>query len=238
MNKKVKLKRFYSRVNRGVVLGIVFAIILASFVIIDATKFNIKTSEIRTDLIAYITEIAELNNRMPYEEIGKAIPDAVQNDIRAGLEQIFEKYYADPALAERITAYDGYDSTETMITLAEWFHRTAGMDILDIRIFAESDEFQMKFERQGYRYAFVQLNDLPMEIDLLTTVQSPEPYLGAGPSYLFDQKYPDNEEFAFEFARKRTLKFYLSGSIYLTNVDGEWKILMSDFYTKANMGVD
>ena len=237
MSRKTNFKKMISRINRGIVLGIILAIILVSFVVIDATKFQIETKQIRTDLIACITEIAELNNFMEYERIGKAIIGEDQEEIKAGMEAIIEKYYADPAIAERITVYDEYDSIETMDALSEWFDRTASMDVLDIRIFDTSDEFKIRFERQGYRFAYVQINDLPMEMDLLTASRSPEPFLGAGPSYLIDPKYPE-DEIAYRYAKNRTLKFYLSGSVYLTNVDGEWKILMSDFYTKANPEVE
>ena len=237
MNGKVKLRKIMTRTNRGIVLGIVLAVLLASFIVVDGVKFQTDTRKIRENLIRCITETAELNCLMDPLRVGRQIGEEDRAEITAGLEAVFETYYADPSLTERITVYDGYDSVETRAVLAEWFDRTATMGVSEVRVLSESEEFKISFERQGYRFARVQINDLPMEMDLLTTVRSPEPFLGAGPSYLIDSVFSESEDGSI-FGKEDTLKFYLSGSVYLTLSDGEWKILMSDFYTKANPEVE
>ena len=165
---------------------------------------------------------------MDSDKIGQRISDEDRKEMEAGLTEILNRYYADSSLAETITVYDGYDTGEIMEELSVWFDRTACMEVTEVRVFDTAEEFQISFERQGYRFARVRINDLPMEIDLCTGVNSPEPFLGGGPGYLIDPTYPHGWP-----GRKKTLKFFLSGNVYLTSVEGEWKILMSDFYTKT-----
>ncbi len=219
-----------TRTNRGIVLGIVLLILLVSFVVVDAAIFRINTKKIRANLIDCITKTAELNSLLDPERVGERIGDEDQAEMIAGLKTIFETYYADPSLTERITVYDGYDSIETMETLADWFGRTASFEVTEIQILDTRDEFKIAFERQGLRFALVQINDLPIEMDIRTAVRSCEPFMGGGPSYLIDNIEPDG---SMVFGKNQTLKFFLSGSVYLTFTEGEWKILMSDFYTKT-----
>lgn len=228
MDKRSALRRIRTRINRGIVLGIVLAILLIGFVIADAVAFQSKTPKIRENLIAYITEIAELNMRMDSDKIGQRISNEDRTEIEAGLTEILNRYYADSSLAETITVYDGYDTGEIMEELSVWFDRTACMEVTEVRVFDTAEEFQISFERQGYHFARVRINDLPMEIDLCTGVNSPEPFLGGGPGYLIDPFYDHGS-----LGRRKTLKFFLSGNVYLTDIEGEWKILMSDFYTKT-----
>ncbi len=235
MNGNVKFKRLSARTNRGIILGIILLVLLISFVVIDGAIFRAGTKKIRADLIECITKTAELNSLLDQERIGERIGDEDRAEMADGLNAIFETYYADPSLAERITVYDGYDSAETMKELLQWFDRTAGMVVTEVRVLDTREEFQITFERQGYRFARVQINDLPVEMDLRTAVPSPEPFLGGGPSYLIDRIEPEGSPV---FGKKKTLKFFLSGSVYLTLTDGEWKILMSDFYTKTTAEVE
>lgn len=235
MNGNVKVKRILTRTNRGIVLGIVLLILLVSFVVIDGVIFRADTKNIRTDIVDCITKTAELNSLLDPERVGERIGNEDRAEMEAGLNAIFETYYADPFLGSQITVYDGYDSTETMEELALWFDRTATMEVTDVRVLDTREEFQITFERQGYRFARVQINDLPMEMDLRTAVLSPEPFLGGGPSYLIDRIEPDGSPV---FGKNKTLKFFLSGSVYLAKTDGEWKILMSDFYTKTTTEVE
>lgn len=228
--KRNNIKRLLSRVNRGLVLGLIFGIILVSWVVADAIKFNKQTEHIREDIVGYITAMAQLNGKLETTQMGRVITADDRAAMQAGLEEIFEKYCADPAIAKNITVYDGFDTREISRELEAWFDKTAGFKLVSVDVKQDSDKFTLDFERQGYSYAYVQLNNLPLTIEVVECGRNTtDIFLGAGPSYLIDQKYYDDAE-AWINTRERTV--YLSGSIYLTLVDDQWKILMSDFYTK------
>ena len=112
MDGNKKFKRFITRMNRGLALGLVFGIILVSFVIVDTVKFNKDTEKIREDIVGYITAMAELNGKLESSPVGKAITEEDMAAMTAELGRIFDEYYADPALAEKITVYEGYDRNE------------------------------------------------------------------------------------------------------------------------------
>ena len=223
------VKRFFSRMNRGLVLGLILILLLVGFVVTDNLRFEGEKAEITDNIVQYITDLANLNDGME-SSAGTAIGDADQQRIRAGLAEILDRYYADPTLASRITVYDGYDASEIPESLSLWLGRTAAFDLQQVRVDAESDEFQITFERQGYSYAFVQINNLPVEYVTVGISKKPSLYLGAGPSYLIEAIYPEGSEL---FTSLRSTEILISGSLYLTREEGEWKILMSELYTKS-----
>ncbi len=231
-----KIKRFMMRVNRGVVLGLILGILLVAFVVADSVKFKKDSVTISENIVNYITAMAELNGSFGESSLGKALTAEDRDAMTAGLERIFDQYYADPALAEGITVYDGYDSDEIMGELAIWFDKTAGFGLISAEAQGDSDTFRISFERQGYRYAIVRLNDLPLSVTLTEPRGNEiDIFLGGGPSYLIDPKYPDDIE-VWGVQRERTV--YVSGTVYITLVDGEWRILMSDVYTEKAPELD
>ena len=121
MNKSTRLKRFFRRVNRGLVLGLVFGILLVVFVTVDTMKFKEDTKEIQADIVSYITDIANLNGMFQSTQVGRYIDPGDRNILIAELENILDKYYADPEIAKMITVYDGYDKNEILPWLNEWF---------------------------------------------------------------------------------------------------------------------
>ena len=228
--KSNNIKRFLARVNRGLVLGVALGIALVSFVVADTVKFNKQTQNIRGDIVSYVTALAQLNGRLEATPYGMNLVEADRAAMREGLSQIFEEFCADPAIADKITVYDGFDNREIARELESWFDKTAGFKLISVEVDADSDKFTLNFERQGYAYAYVQLNNLPLTIKVEECGRNTtDLFLGAGPSYLIDQKYYEDAG-AWVNTRERTV--YLSGTLYLTLVEDEWKILMSDFYTK------
>lgn len=233
---KGRFKRFIRRVNRGVVLGLVLGVLLVGFVAADALKFKKDTEKIRENIVSYISDMVQLNATLNSSGIGKSISYEYRSAMRSGLDEIFAKYYADPALADKITVYSGYDSEGVAAALGDWFNRTAGFKLVSAEVDGESSDFRIKFERQGYRYAYVQLNDLPITMTLIEARSNGvDIFLGGGPSYLIDPIYPDTEEICGSENEKTV---YVSGTMYLTLVDGEWRILMSDVYTKKQPELD
>ena len=229
MNKSTRLKRFFRRVNRGLVLGLVFGILLVVFVTVDTMKFKEDTKEIQADIVSYITDIANLNGMFQSTQVGRYIDPGDRNILIAELENILDKYYADPEIAKMITVYDGYDKNEILPWLNEWFDKTAGFKLMSASIDDESDDFSIAFQKQGSGFAFVQLNDLPITIEIEENYRNTvDIFLGAGPSYLIDPR--GAYDFVSPIVRERTI--YISGSVYVALVDDEWKILMSEFYTK------
>lgn len=236
MAKNSKIKRFLARVNRGLVLGLVLGVILVSFVVADTLKFNKDTDKIRENIISYITAMAQLNGKQETSSLGKAITEQDRAAMTEELERIFDIYCADPARAVGITVYDGYDNNEIARELEVWFDKTSSFKVISVQTKSDDDAFRISFERQGYRYALVRLNDLPLAVTLTEPRGNEiDIFLGGGPSYLIDPKYPDGVE-VWGSQRERTI--YVSGSIYLTMVDGEWRILMSDFYTQKAPELD
>lgn len=231
-----KIKRFMMRVNRGIVLGLVLGAVLVTFVLVDSIKFKKDTEVVRDNIVNYITAMAQLNGKLETTGVGKVVTEQDREVVSAELEKIFAQYYADPALAEGITVYDGYDRDEIARELSRWFYTTAGFKLVSAQAEGESNTFRISFERQGYRYALVQLNDLPVTMDI-TELQSGETdiFLGGGPSYLIDQKYHDEIEI---WGRQNERTIYVSGTMYITLLDGEWKILMSELYTKKAPELD
>lgn len=231
-----KIKRFMMRVNRGVVLGLILGILLVAFVVADGIKFKKDSATIRENIVSYITSMAELNGSFGEASLGRAITAEEKEAMGAGLERIFDQYYADPTLAENITVYDGYDRDEIAAELEVWFGKTAGFELISVEAQYDSDIFRISFERQGYSYAIVRLNDLPLSIKL-TEPRGNEVdiFLGGGPSYLIDPKYSDDVD-VWGVQRERTI--YISGTVYITLVEGEWKILMSDVYTEKAPELD
>lgn len=236
MSKNNRFKRFMRRVNRGVVLGLIFGIILVGFVVADALNFKKDSAGIRDNIVSYIMDMTLLNAKLEQTAVGKTITDGDRDAMREGLDEIFAKYYAAPTLAEKITVYEGYDSDEIKRVLEDWFFRTSGFDLISARAKADDDVFRISFERQGYRFALVRINDLPLVLNI-TEARGNEAdiFLGGGPSYLIDPKFPDELEI-WGSAREKTI--YVSGTLYITLQDGEWKILMSEFYTKQEPELD
>lgn len=230
MEKNKKLQRMLSRVNRGLVLGLILGVALVVFVAVDAVRFNMQTADIREDIVGYVSALVQLNGKPESTPAGRIFTESDREAMRSGLEEIFEQYCADPALAEKITVYEGYDNREIAEELEVWFSKTAGFKLISAQVNGDSDKFTLDFERQGYSYAYVQLNNLPLTIKVEECGRNTtDIFLGRGPSYLIDQKYYDDAE-AWVNTRERTV--YLSGTLYLTLVEDEWRILMSDFYTK------
>lgn len=230
MNKSTRLKRFFRRVNRGLVLGLVFGILIVVFVTVDTMKFKEDTKEIQADIVSYITDIANLNGMFQSTQVGRYIDPGDRNILMAELENILDKYYADPEIAKMITVYDGYDKNEILPWLNEWFDKTAGFKLMSASIDDESDDFSIAFQKQGSGFALVQLNDLPITIEIEENYRNTvDIFLGAGPSYLIDPR-GGAYDFVSPIVRERTI--YISGSVYVALVDDEWKILMSEFYTK------
>lgn len=228
--KNNKFKRILARVNRGLVLGLVLGIALVVFVVVDAVRFNMQTADIREDIVSYVSALVQLNGKLEATPAGGIIADSDREKMRSGLEEIFGQYCADPALADKITVYEGYDTREVAEELEVWFGKTAGFKLISSEINADSDKFTLDFQRQGYSYAYVQLNNLPLTVKVEECGRNTtDIFLGRGPAYLIDQKYYDDGE-AWVNTRERTV--YLSGTLYLTLVEDEWRILMSDFYTK------
>ncbi len=225
-----KLKRLLSRVNRGLVLGLVLGVVLVAFVVVDTVKFNKETANIKEDIVGYITALAQLNGKVETTPVGMAITNEDRESMRTELYDILEEYCADPALAENITVYEGYDSIGVSSWLSVWCNHTAGFRLVSVEVNQDNGNFKLDFERQGYNYAHVQLNNLPITMTVEEGGRNTTNiFLGAGPSYLIDHKY-DTVEDVWVVTNERTV--YLSGTLYLTRVEGEWKILMSDFYTK------
>lgn len=236
MDGNKKFKRFITRMNRGLALGLVFGIILVSFVIVDTVKFNKDTEKIREDIVGYITAMAELNGKLESSPVGKAITEEDMAAMTAELGRIFDEYYADPALAEKITVYEGYDRNEVAEELPTWFSRTAGFRLISAEVKSDADSFVISFERQGYSYALVRFSDLPISMELLANrPKDTDIFLGRGPSYLIDPIYPEEAD-VWELIQ--TKEIYVSGSVYITLADGEWKILMTDIYTKKETELD
>lgn len=230
MKKNSKFKRMLARVNRGLVLGLVLGIALVAFVVVDAVRFNMQTADIREDIVSYVSALVQLNGKLENTSAGGIIVDSDRDAMRAGLEEIFGLYCADPALADKITVYEGYDTREVAEELDAWFGKTAGFKLISAQVNADSDKFTLDFQRQGYSYAYVQLNNLPLTVKVEECGRNTtDIFLGRGPAYLIDQKYYDDAE-AWVNTRERTV--YLSGTLYLTLVEDGWRILMSDFYTK------
>ena len=231
-----KLKRARVRVNRGIVLGLALGIILVTFVAFDTIKFNKDTEKVRQDIVNYITDMAQLNGSLESTDVGRVVTESDRELMSSGLEEILDRYYADPALAEAITVYDGYDRDEISRELYRWFYTTAGFELASAQADGESNTFRISFERQGYRYARVNLNDLPVLMDI-TEIRRGETdiFLGGGPSYLIDQKYSEEDE---AWGRQNERTIYVSGTMYITLVDDQWKILMSELYTKKAPEID
>lgn len=236
--KNVRVRKIVTRINRGIALGVALAVLLAAFIIIDNIRFQKDSEKMREDVLNYVAEMIELN-KLVKSDVGCVISETDRENIRAGLSDILNKYHADPALAEKITVYDSYTSDEISACLEEWFVKTAGFRILSSDMFPENEDIYIGFQREGYRYARVQINDIPVQFTILASrveaKNGVDPFIGGCDNYHIDIKYPDIESAG---KRETAVRKLISGTMYMTLVDGEWKILMSEFSIKADPDTD
>lgn len=183
-------KKFTKRMNRGIALGLVLGIGLTCFVVADSLKFRRDTAAIGACIVSYITDLARLNERLEATDVGRVITQQDRDAMAAGLDEIFEKYHADPRLAESITVYEGFDSNEIADALEEWLRRTAGFELVSLDVDTGVDSpFTISYERQGHRFALARINDLPLTITLVGHLRSSiEIFLG-GVLHILSTKY-------------------------------------------------
>ena len=228
--KKENCKKMLAKINRGLVLGLVLVIALAAFITVDTAAFNKSKPRLRDMVVGYLGDMLALNDLIETSDIGCAISETDAASIKAGFHEVISKYYGDPAEAGKITVYKSHTPDEIEAQLDKWLRMTAAFELDEAKLLPEDEKASILFIREGQKYARVQIECLPLELTVTASTmearnKSVDLFIGAGPNYHMDMIFEAPTEYLKTFSVRRII----TGSLYLFNDDGEWKILMSEF---------
>ena len=228
--KKENCKKMLAKTNRGLVLGLALVIALTAFIAVDTAAFNRTKPELRDMVVGYLDEMLALNDLIETSDVGCVISETDGAAIKEGLNGIIDKYYADPAEAEKITVYKSFTPSEIEAQLDKWMRITSAFELDEAKLLPEDEKTNILFIREGHKYARVEVEYLPVQLTITASTmegrnKSIDLFLGAGPNYHMDMIFDTPTEYLKTFSVRRII----TGSLYLMNDDGEWKILMSEF---------
>ncbi len=225
------MKKYLKRVNRGIVLFILMIIVFIIYVIADTISFRDNKPVVKSVLDNFMTELAVCN----------VAPEAAQSAdsaVRAGAEEAWTKQVED--LTNKYFCYAGNKESAFFYygtAKSEWLRNAKNM-VSDccgtkqqgyvLNCDCKMDEKSLKISKSGVNIASV-------EVTYRYTVA----YAG-NPSILipggYDMRmhhllnwYSEDQEATFDRNVQNTAVVDVFTSYMMKKVDGEWKIMYSDY---------
>lgn len=199
------MRRFWKRVNRGLVLGGVLLLILIGFIVIKEVQFRTEASQIRDSAKAAVEAMLDLNVSETSTVIGQVRSDEVSARARARMETMLSQYWdadADSDYYINVTAIR--DSYETY---------------LDEPVLVRFDEITLELpdraidvRQNGTDYAVVTL-----ELDNLAAR-----YQGDGEAIFFGEYYGSEDGIGISLG-EYVGSYYGYVEMELHRKDGQWR---------------
>ncbi len=214
MEKGKRFRKFFSRMNRGVALGLALVIITITYGAVSCSNFEKKELP-RIDALVrgYVEEIFGLAEPMKNLKIGTELDDAAKKDLEAKAEALVAKYYSSSDAAVRTYGRNNYGGADFLIQMKNAASSAKAYRIRNITPLEPRYEYlsEVYGELLAGRYAEIRF-DLRYRIEI-----DSDPLIkflmidGAG-------------EYGSDGAATRLVDVEVNGTLYLIKENGEWLI--------------
>jgi len=236
--KNLNFKKFIRRMNRGVVLGIVFLLFMTGFVIIDESNFKNEEGNIEEMITNYLQDVGDLNVAASSTIIPGDKANAAQAAAaRALLVQLIDDYYT---TSEVQNAYGQTSSDE--ISAYNTYLENVVMPIVkkqDVVL----NPYSFEITKNGVGCAIVRVDcsyDIEYQGNYYQTIYTPgsrtfyDNYSDYGMVYVkgsaaYNEAVEQDTTISYDTNLAGT--YSVDGTFYIKRVDGQWKIYAVSLYS-------